>query len=60
MKGDGAQRILKSVKLLRDVPSKAIEGTTPRADPNSNWPLRGDEQLSAISSGAKGAGAAGC
>lgn len=53
MKDDGAQRILKSVKLLWDVQPKAIEGTTPRADPNNNRPLRGDLQLSAISSVAK-------
>lgn len=53
MKDDGAQRILKSAKLLWDVQPKAIEGTTPRADPNNNRPLRGDLQLSAISSVAK-------
>lgn len=53
MKDDGAQRILKSVKLLWDVQPKAIESTTPRADPNNNRPLRGDLQLSAISSVAK-------
>lgn len=35
----GAQRILRSVRLLWDTQPKAIKGTTPKADPSSNCGL---------------------
>lgn len=41
MMDGGVQGILRSVKLLWDTQPKAIQGTTPRADPNSSCDLSG-------------------
>lgn len=46
----GVQGTLRSVKLLWDTQPKAIQGTTPRADPNSSCGLSGGTDGSVVNS----------